>query len=134
MHRLGQRKIRINLPEFQRRRCRSTCPRTGSDVIEWIRGWNWNLKRRVADGAENRVEQSMLSDIAAIIVDVLTDEAEIRDDAVDLVVALKAATLTYITITSADWAIDAGSSYAMPDTIDSGNVLGLWLPRRVTLP
>src|SRR5260221_1223617 len=129
MHRLGQRKIRINLPEFQRRRCRSTCPRTGSDVIEWIRRWDWNLKWQVADRAENRVEQSVLSDIAAVVVDVLTDEAEVRDDAVDFVVALEAATLTHITITSADWASDAGSSCAMPHAVKDVDALGLWLPR-----
>src|SRR5260221_13821734 len=130
MHRLGQREIRINLPEFQRRRCRGTCPRTGSDVIErWIR-WNWNLKWGVADGAENRVEQSMLSDIAAVIIDVLANEAEIRYDAINFTIALKATALLDIATTSADWASDAGSSCAMPDAIENVDGLGLGLPMR----
>ena len=76
----------------------------------------------------------MLSNIAAVVVDVFTNEAEVRNDAVDFVVALEAATLTHIAATSADWTSDTGSSCAMPDAIENVDGLGLGLPmRRATI-
>ncbi len=75
----------------------------------------------------------MLSNIAAVVVDVFTNEAEVRNDAVDFVVALEAATLTHIAATSADWTSDTGSSCAMPDAVENVDGLGFWFPARTTV-